>query len=148
MAQVNELNAVAVKLFAVLSASSIIRAAVGKHPTLDVWQVYEVSAPQDSTYPCIIFNPIFLRYSRYTAGRKSHGQFYYQVEAINTGDSYSELGPIADEIENLLYQSQVVDDPVIMGMSVTRPIQFSEYDDGTRYNHLGSVVEIFASKQG
>jgi hypothetical protein len=95
----------------------------------------------------ILYNPIHSSYVRKTGGYKALVRAHYQIKAVGIGDSYGDLAPLADEIENLFGAGVIENDELVIGVSTVRPIQFPWMDDGIRYNNLGSEVQIFVVPQ-
>ena len=131
-----------------LTTNSAITAIVGRHPTKGMWQVYQRVVPQGGTYPCVLFASITGNYTRGTGGYRIFARLFYEIKAINTGESYSgSLSTLANLIDQSLQQAQDVSSSVVAGCSAVRPIQREDYDGNERHNHYGNEYEIWAYAQ-
>ena len=146
----NEGNGVSTYIYSRLSQDSRVQTLIGKHPTLKIWQVYEVQAPQDAAHPFIVYIPQTPQMARGTGGKKIFRTCNYIIKAVGTGDSFSPVAEIANLIDEIMHKDQLLDDSeVVAGCSVVSDLQYSTVEDGVRYNHMGSIVEIMAyGKEG
>lgn len=146
----NEASKVAEYIYTTLSQDPTIQGIVGKHPSLGTWQIYEVHHPKDAKYPLIVFMPQTATMMRGTGGHKILRRCQYIIKAICMGDSFAPLASITNRIDVLFHRDQVNDDDeFVAGCSVVSDLQYTTMEDGVRYNHQGSIVEILAyGKEG
>ena len=138
-----ELHGVAKWIYANLSGSSLLTDFVKKHPTEDVWNIYEGDAIQGATYPMIVFQYMGGSNRDGTGGRRVFNTSTYQIKAIDENPtSFADLESISNEFDTLFQQAQDVVDPVVAGSRPLHAVQHIEIVDGKRRNHLGIMVSI------
>lgn len=147
----NELNGLAAWLYEMMAAEEVITDIVGRHPSEDVWQIYEVAAPQGARLPYIIFWPISAPPRNGAGGRKVMVRTKWGIKPVGGGNTFAgDLTTLSDKIDSMFQIAQDLERPLVIGASIVNMIpQYVEFDKGVRYNHgPGSEVQIFAYTQG
>jgi hypothetical protein len=140
-----ELFAVSKWVFGKLEAVSTITDFVGKHPSLKTWQIFKGQQVQGSNYPFVLYSYQGGNYPRSTHGRKIFLKSTYMVKVVFSGISSAPGEAILNEFEKLFQQDQTKDDTVVIGCSISSPIEYTEtIEGGVQVWHQGYVLDIFA----
>ncbi len=137
---VNEISRLKQWLYALIVADPVVVAAVGRHDTLGVIQVYDKIAPEGATYPLVTFQFMPEADKRGGFGARLFSQGAFIVKAINTGTDAEALWPIADAFDKDLQGASAMSTPTgLIVMGCTRDLMHdqSTVDDGVQYNELG-----------
>ncbi len=110
-------------------------------------RIYEMRVPQDGGFPCVVFAFHSGRDRRGTGGARVCTRLLYQVKGIDVGEDFTAVGRIADRIDALLQQAQDRDDPTVIGVSRTDPVQYMDEADGVEHVHQGGMYSVFAYTQ-
>jgi len=108
--------------------------------------IYEAMAPQNATFPCVIFNVQVPSVPVRTLNRVAYENMLYLVKGVTDGPSAAGCGTIAKEIETAL---------IAAPLSITgyghmlchreQSVNFNEVIDGVRYNHRGGLYRLQAT---
>lgn len=141
----NEANEVAKYIYERLTTNTDVQDIVGRNQVTNQWQVYEGHAPQTASDRFVVFFPQTPEIKRGSGARKIWRKCNYVIKGVCTGDSFQPLEELTNLIDSLFHRDQM-DEPhvVIAGTSVVSDIQYTDVEDGIRYNHMGSIVEIMA----
>jgi hypothetical protein len=129
-------------LYDTLRADGTIAAAVST-------RIYADVAPQNATFPCIVFTAMPRRDVVVVGASRIWGAFEYNIRAIGPAEGYSTLQDIADAIDSALHaKSGAADSGTGTVLACTREmeIRYPEIVDGVPYRHIGGLYRVLAQK--
>ena len=104
--------------------------------------------PEGEAFPCILFSALTGRDRVGAGANRMLTRPLYIVRAVGTGESFAELGPIANAIDRQLQATaqtapNVIDGVTIRGSFREEPLQSSKAENGILYRYLGGLYRIF-----
>ena len=139
MAGGNETADVEAWLYTTLSGDSAIAAIVGTN-------VFGYQLPQMDVFPCILFS-LQAGGDNNTFGSRAMDSMLYLVKVVSQGGSFAGAGPLLARIDALLQGTVVTrGDGLRLRWRREQSSQYTEDDNGVRYNHAGGMYRCFASR--
>lgn len=110
-------------------------------------RVYSYMAPLGAAFPVIIYAYQGGTDVSEVGGYRIFNSGLYQVKAVGKGESMAALAAIANRLDAVLHRaSGTATGGAILACVRERPVSYSEYTTGMRYNHLGGIYRILVQE--
>lgn len=108
--------------------------------------------PEGEAFPCILFSALTSRDRVGAGANRMLTRPLYIVRAIGTGDSFAELVPLANAVDQQLQAASstapvVIDGVTIRGSFREEPLQTSKAERGVLYRYLGGLYRVFCYRE-
>jgi hypothetical protein len=109
-------------------------------------RIYNTWAPPDIAYPFVIYQQQTLRDVIGVGSERIMVDNLYVVKGIAQGPDFSQLAPVAAQIDVALHvpPGGAVMGGYVMASVREEPFALTEVDDGVQYRHMGGVYRIHA----
>jgi primosomal replication protein N len=131
----NELSAIETALLDILGNDTVLAGMVGD-------RIYSEVAPQGVACPYIVFTHRTGRDTKAVNKKRLLTQANYVIKVVSSGQTYSGITEIAEQMDTILEQARPVVDGQRVIFTREQPIGYAETSNGMLFRHLGGLYQV------